>query len=159
MEYDPKDLEFELSSMDPNQIQRYQHSEKHNAQRVIVVGGQMDIKVDAQFPEFKFPEPQAPQIIEKPIIVKEIEIREIEKPIYIKEIEIREIEKPIYIKEIEIKEVIKEVPMIQEKIVMVEKPIIVEKEKFSEFPKELKFLLMAQAIAMFGLLLVNIFKH
>lgn len=72
MTFDPKDLEYELSDADPSQIARYTYSEKHNAQRVVVVGGVGSCNCNHEIKEI---------VVEKPVVVKEIQVVEIEKPV------------------------------------------------------------------------------
>ncbi len=117
--------EVKLTSLDSNQIPRYSYSEDNRAIRVEVVNGQMNYQAPVQKNEVRV------ETIEVPVIIKELEIKEIEKqvivqnlqiiriPEYIKEIEYREIEKPVYITEIKTVEI----PLIvkEKEIVFVDK--------------------------------------
>ena len=76
--------------------------------------------------------------VEKPVIIKETELKVIEKPVIITEIKTIEVEKPVIIKETEIK--------------------ILEKQS-NELSMIVKVCLVAQSLALIGLLLVNILKH
>ena len=121
-----------LSQLDKDQISKRMYQEDMDAQRVVLVGGG-DIKVnidtsgiesalrnavsniEVKLPEIKKEEKEVrektvflPQIqtIEKPLVVKELEIREIQSPpTVIKEVVIKEIEKPVIVKELEVKEI------------------------------------------------------
>ena len=153
---EPKDLEFELTDIDKDQLPKYTYSQKHNAQRVIMVGGE-NIQIEAKFPENFNMEPKIIHV-EKPVIVKEIELREVEKPVIIEREKISFVDRPVIVKEIEVREIVKEVPVYLERIVEVEKPVIIEKEKFIEFPKWLKLVFILQSIAMFGIFVLKLIK-
>ena len=145
--------EFELTDIDPSQIARYKYSSKYNADRVVIVGGE-GLNIQANIPDQKV------QIveIEKPFIVKEIEIREVEKLVIVEKEKIIEIEKPVVVKEIQLVEVIREIPVYQEKVITVSVPQIVEKEVFRDYPKLIQIVLIVQAVAILGLLILNLVK-
>lgn len=157
-----------LASLDVNQIVVRQYQENMDAQRVYIIGQdfssvtegikeavQEGIKgMKIELPVQKTDETMLNDrsfIVEKPVIVKEIEIREVEKPIIIKEYELKEVEKPVYIEKI--KEIEKPVIVTQEKVVYVDK--IIEK---SIIPNFAKICLIAQTFALIGLFLIKLIK-
>jgi hypothetical protein len=146
-----------LSLLDSEQMTRQEHDITYDAKRVVIVGdtgkqiaesikdGLKDLKIDLPKEERQekivyIPEPK---IIEVPVIVKEIDIREIEKPIIITEVKIVEIEKPIIVPEI--------------KVVEIEKQVIVK--EFIDLPLFIKYTLIAQAIATVVMALISIIVH
>lgn len=113
-------MENTISQYDPAQITRMGFDDSKQAHRVVIEGSSVVI------PELKIPEIKFPDNLE--IHNKVIEIIK-EVPVIVREIEIREIEKPIVViqKEVQVVEIIKEVPVINEvtKIEFIEKPIII----------------------------------
>lgn len=121
-----------ISQLDNNQISKLVFDEENEAQRVVIVSGNVpDVKVDVDpssitnaimkgLEGFKVDQASVPwspsliQTVEVPVIVKETVIERIEVPVIVKEIEYREIkvpfetiktieiEKPIFIKQPEI---------------------------------------------------------
>lgn len=124
-----------LSLLDREQAAMRMFDEKHDAQRVILVDGDIaetikeslkDLKI-----EIKATQDQATmlpslipqvQVIEIPTIIKEIEVREIEKQILIPEYKLIEIEKPIIVKEIQIIEV--EKAIVHTEVKTIEVPVV-----------------------------------
>lgn len=151
-----------VSLLDSDQMARAEHDCKSDAKRVIIVGssdiaesikaGLKDIKIDVQPMQAPTSQaqiitiPSAPEIkvIEVPttVVIKEIEYREIEKPVFITEVKMVEIEKPIFIKEFEIKEI--------------EKQVIIR--EYQAMPSSIKYLLLAQTIALFIISLTILLK-
>lgn len=129
-----------LTALDPNQITQYSFDENLRANRVVIVG---DAPVFEQS-EFKVSDPI---YIEKPIVVTQIEYKEIQVPHVVKEIEYREVEKPYIIKEVEYKEIIKEVPVERVVYKEIEKPVIVKETSFNDFPVWLKVCFAIQTLA------------
>lgn len=153
-----------FSQLDTDQIVKRRFDESKDADRVILVGGEkLELTIDSDkianavkegLSDFKFvPEnrpivdllPQiqtvyVPQIeyktIEVPVIVKEIEYKEIERIVYIPQIEYKTVEVPVIIKEIEFKEVIKE----------------------RYYPLTIKIATVTQAFCMIALLLINLLR-
>lgn len=143
-----------LTSLDVDQCARYSFDEENGAQRVIIVGGEL--------PSIKQEQTQINKI-EVPVIVKEIEFRNIPQiiketiyrdvnvPVIVKEIEYREIEKPIVIKEIEYRDVIREVIIQVPKIETIEKQVVVT--EYKQFPMIVKICIVLQSLALIGLLI------
>ena len=76
------------------------------------------------------------KMMEIPVIIKEIEIKEIEKQVIVPQIEYRIIEVPVIVKEIEFREI----------------------EKERHYPLIMKVSSIIQAICVIGLLLINLIK-
>lgn len=115
---------LELTNRDSDQTVRYEHDEKNDAKRVVVVGGDFGI-ADAVKNSLKdltlnFEQPRQQtlewpmtiekevivkqtQVVEVPKIIKETEVKIVEVPRIVFETKIIEIEKPVIIKETEIK--------------------------------------------------------
>lgn len=138
-----------ISSLDIPQMQQRVFDESMDAQRVVLVGGEIII------PEIKFPEnfgqgnscqcssKQEPIIVKVPEIIIQKEIVYVDKPIIIekgKEIKIEYIEKPIIVKEIE--------------------QVIVEKFKEPSNTLSLfaKICMVVQTLAILGLCISHILK-
>lgn len=160
--------EHKLSQMDAQETWRHSFDEAQKAHRVAITGIE-SINLDADMGKTNellaqllensnksqkitvVNDQNQIQVIEIPKIVNETFIQKIEVPTIIKEfvpIEvtkiiiqevIKEVDKPVYIKEIEIKTV--EIP------------------SQASFPQWLKLCMVAQAIGIVGILLVNIFRH
>lgn len=152
-----------LTSLDTDQINKRKFDEELDADRVILVGQDLMIDSDkiAQAVkdglssiEFKSVQESQPnvvnsapiQIIKENVFIPEVKI--VEVPVIIKEIEYREIEKPIYI----------------EKVVTVEKPIVIKEVEIREIEKEryypfvMKASAAIQAVAVIILILINLLK-
>lgn len=104
------------ANLDTYEMQNRAFDQDADATRVILVGGE-NISINAELPEIKFPDQQ---IIEKQVIVKEVQ--EIRIPEIIKETKIEFIEKQVIVKEYEKIEV----PILITKIEYVEKPTYIE---------------------------------
>lgn len=149
------------SSLDLNQMLLRTLDESNDCQRVQIVGADIKIDIDPslvinsikegmsqlQINVDTNREEKKTEVIEKQVIVKEIEIREIHIPTIIKEIEIREIQVPVEVT----------------KIVEIEKPIIIEKISFIEIDKTntketnaLKIIAILEALLIIGLLMKTI---
>lgn len=141
-----------LSNFDPNQMANLAFDGKKDAFRVTVVDG-IDIKVDSiSMPEFKFPE-------QKPVVIKETVIQEVQK--VITEVKIEKIEIPVIVKEYEVITVEKPVIMTEVKIIEIEKPVIVKEiqvieQKIYEIPKIAMICMIIQTIALLGLVVTNL---
>ncbi len=139
-----------LSLLDVAQMSMRVFDESHDAQRVILVGGD-DISqsivtaVKDSLKDLKVTVDQAPQhspiaefnnteplIIKIPYqtVVKEVEIKEIEKPVFIEKFSIVEVEKPVIITKTE--------------VITVEKQIIVT--QYKDIPQIVYWLFGAQLI-------------
>lgn len=126
---------------------------KNESFRVSIVDG-VELNVEnLSIPELKLPEMKPiliPDIkeIKVPEIIREVQIERIEIPVIIKEPQIQTIEKPIYITEIKVIE-------IEKPIIIKEKEIQVIENKTYEIPMIAKVCMIAQTIALLGLLLTN----
>lgn len=129
-----------LTALDPNQITQYSFDENLRANRVVIVG-------DAPVFNTESHTLSDPIYIEKPVVVTQIEYKEIQVPHVIKEIEYKEIEKPYIVKEIEYREIVKEVPVERVVYKEIEKPIIVKETSFNDFPIWLKICFAIQTLA------------
>lgn len=145
---------MKLSTYDSDQIEKYCFDEENTAKRVVIVGGDFklpEVKLDTS--DIKFPAIPEQKTIEIPVIVKELEIKEIQVPQIIiqKEIEIKEIQVPCVITEV--KEIIKEVPVYITKTEFIDKPVIIKEVEYKSLPKSLIICLAAQAIGSILMLL------
>lgn len=148
-----------ISQADPHMISRRTFDEDCDAQRVILVSGELPT---FNMPEIIFPElkQQDIKVIEVPTttIVKEIQVVEIEKQVIVKEYE--KIEVPVYIEKIV--EVVREiqVPVVHTKIEFVEKPVIIKEtvSSITDLPNYLKICVLVQALATIVLLVKSILK-
>ncbi len=132
-----------MTLRDPNQIVSEEHDELNNAKRVIIVGGEM--------PEFKvgqvstggFTPPEVIKI-EVPVIVKELEIKEIEKqiPIISTELKIEKIEVPVLVKEIHVEKI--------------EVPIIIKEYEKITLPAEVKEIISKEVMPKWAMVLIII---
>lgn len=136
-----------VSLLDKEQIVVRMFDSENDAQRVVLVGsdGQQiaesikdslkDLKIE--FPkinnqsEVKTVYIPDPKIFEVPVIIKEVQIQEIEKPIIITEIKVIEIEKPVVVPEV--------------KIIEIEKHIIIKQSE--PMTNLIKYILIIQTIA------------
>lgn len=150
-----------LSNRDPNQIVQFEHDDKSNAKRVVVVGQEINIdsskiaeSLEKALSSVKVSlqsslEQKDQEIVEKHIFIPQLEIKTIEVPVIIKEIEYREIERPIII----------------EKIVTVEVPIIVKEyeikyiDKERDIPLIMKITAIIQTVCVLALLISNLISH
>lgn len=87
------DKSFQLTQLDPDQIQKQVFDEGERAYRVVLLNNTEQSNA-----------PQSNTItqierIEVPIIVKELEIKEITIPVIVKEVQIERIEVPVIVKE------------------------------------------------------------
>lgn len=142
-----------LSQLDANQREQRMFDEKYDAQRVRLVASDLaDIneglkeaiqnKIDSI--EIKFPQPM---LDSKPIVVKEIEYKEIEKQVIVEKVVYKEIEKPYVIQVTEYKEIEKQV--VVEKIVYKE----INTNNQVQDNKFYKIVLIMQTIILIGLLI------
>jgi hypothetical protein len=153
------------TQLDTDQINKRKFDESLDADRVILVG--QDLSIDSN----KIAEAvkEGLKSIEFNIdpksqtnVVNSAQIQTIKENVFIPQLEIKTIEVPVIIKEIEYKTI--EVPVITEKIVTVENPTIIKEIEFKEIEKEryYPFLMQAcaviQALAVIGLILINLLK-
>jgi len=139
-----------ISNLDVDQMERRSYDQDHDAKRVIIVG-QIGKYAPAQASEAI--EPRI-VYVDKPFVVKEIEVKEIEKPTTLIQekiilvdkpvivTEIKYIDKPILVKEIEVKEI--------------EKPVVVENLK--DLPSWVKLLLVVQVISVLVMVTHNLLR-
>lgn len=164
---------IKLSQLDTNQIIQRKFDEENDAERVVLVGENLTIDSDKivnaikegikdiriQAPEINFPEQKNPELIEKHIFIPKIEM--VEVPVILKEIEYREIERPIYIEKI----ITIEKPIFITEIKEIEKQIIVKEIEIREikverhYPFILKVTAVAQVVLMLGILLINLLRR
>jgi hypothetical protein len=144
-----------MTNRDPNQVIQFEHDEKSNAKRVIVVGQALSIDSDKLaeavkdgLSQIKLPEAQK-NTEEKTIFVPITEVKTIEVPVIIKEIEYREIEKPI------ITEVIK----------VIEVPVIIKETQIQtvsasvEGTSKIKLAQVIRDLCILGLMIYHLFSH
>jgi|ERR1019366_523603 hypothetical protein len=109
------------------------------------------VKVDLQ--------PQI-QSVENVVFVPQIEYKTLEVPVIVTQIEYKEIEKIVYIPQIEYKTI--EIPVITERIVTLERPVYITefkeivKERY--YPLTIKIATIFQALCMGILLLINLLR-
>lgn len=160
-----------VTSLDFNQYSARMYDSEKDAQRVVLVGGEnltinADISSQSQSSKIEIREIKVPEII------KQIEIKETKVPEIIKEIEIREIKVPEIIREVQIKEI--QVPVVTQELKIIEVPTVILKpeyiekyipmveykeiEKFIKVPNWAKVCIIAQTVALIGLLLVKLIK-
>lgn len=140
------------SYADPNQIVQREFDEQLDAKRVVIVGGSLpQFNVELE----KFNKTEVVEI-EKPVIIKEVQIQTIEKPIIVKELQIERVEIPVVVKEVQ--EVIKEIPIIQQQIQLVEVPVVIKQMEYKEMSKLAKACLVVHGLATIILLLKLILK-
>ena len=158
------------TQLDADQIMKKKFDETHDADRVILVGGEkIELTIDSdkignqigevlnkQIKEWQknSSQPQLNQLqqIDKNIFIPKIE--RVEVPTIIKQIEYKEIEKNVYIPQIEYKTI--EIPVITERVITVEKPIVIE--KFREVPKWQMICIFLQTAAVIGLFISHLTK-
>ena len=153
--------QYKLTQLDMDQCTKRTFDETNWATRVVLVGGE-NLTINA---DVKQSENQKIQVIEVPVIVKEVEYKEIQVPQIIEKVEYRTIEVPVLIKETEYKEIIKEVIVEVPKfeVITIEKPVIVVEyrdvhipfviEKYKQFPMIVKICIVLQSLALIGLLI------
>lgn len=141
------------ANLDIGQIYNAVFDGKNESFRVSIVDG-LDLKVEnLTIPELKMPE-MAPIIVPEvreikvPEIIRETHIERVEVPVIIKETQTQIIEKPIYITEIKVIE-------IEKPIIIKETEIKVIEQKIYEIPMIAKICMIAQSLALIGLLLTN----
>lgn len=144
-----------LTNRDPNQVTQFEHDEKSNAKRVVVIG--QDFSIDSNkiaqavkdgLKSITLPSASEAKTIEVPVFIPQLEIKTIEIPVIVKEIEYREIQ----------------VPVVTEKIVTVEVPVIVKEyvnisnnEPTSLF--SVKMGTIIRDVCMLGLMIYHLFSH
>lgn len=136
-----------ISNLDTDQMARRSYDEENDATRVIMVGN-----------IGRYPTPEAetlkPQIVyvDKPFVVKEIEIREVEKPVTLIEEKIVFVDKPVMVKEIEYVDryiVVKEVEVRE-----IERPVIVQ--SLRDLPSWIKLALVTQVLSVLLMVAYNL---
>jgi hypothetical protein len=167
----------EMSNRDPNQIHQFEHDDKINARRVVVVGNELSLdtaKLSESLEkavkeglkglsETDFSKSQAPAYtpieIEKTVFLPQMDIKTVEIPVIVKETQFKEIEKPIFIDRII--EKIVEKPIFIDKVVTVETPVIIKEIEYKEFKEFSKHKLAAiiRDICMLGLMIYHLFSH
>lgn len=140
-----------LTQLDNSQISKRIFDEENDAQRVVIVSGQVpDVKVDIDASDitnailkglegFK---PNSEEINRQAGVKSTIE--RIEVPVIIKEMTIERVEVPVIVKEIEYREI--KIPVEVVKIVEIEKPTIIKQQEIhilKEDTKETKYLRVA----------------
>lgn len=147
-----------LANLDEHQMYNRVFDDHKDALRVSIIDG-LELKVEnLSIPEFKFPE-------QAPIVIKEIEVKEIRVPEIIREIQIERVEIPVVTKEIQIVQIEKPIIVPEIRIIEIEKPVIVKEtviqiveQKVYEIPKIAKICMIVQALALIGLVVTNLIK-
>lgn len=145
-----------LSHFDPEQISGLTFDNSRDAMRVTLVDGLKLTADSINMPEIKFPEQK---VIEIPVIVKELDVRQVNVPVIIKETQVIEVPKIITeYKTIEVPVVIREVQVIE-----VEKPIVIKETEIKVIEKPItpyyvKVCMIIQTAALIGLMLTNILR-
>lgn len=136
------------SHRDVHEIHQNEHDEALNARRVTLVGGNMDIKVDASKVSEAVKQGLKDLKIELPKGKSEVQIVEIEKQVFVPQVETKLVNIPVPITEVKIVEI--EKPIVTEtiKTIEIEKPIITYKEKV---PLAYWFMLGSSLIALLGM--------
>ena len=116
-----------ISNLDVAQMQKYSFDEANDAQRVVLVGGEgmtfnFD-KIDMKMPE----------VLKETCIVKELEIKEIEKPIIVLQEVLKEVQVPVIVKEVQIVEIEKIIEKIVYKEITI--PVVTKEIQIVEVPK------------------------
>lgn len=149
-----------LSSLDVSQMNQRMFDESNDAQRVIVVGQDINIDTDKitdavkeGLKDIKINVEQNKDMVSAPIM--ETKIEKIEVPQIIKEIQIERIEVPIVTTRIERVEI----PIIVPTIEIIEKPIIIKEIEIREIATKETIYLRAAVIAQALILLVLLLKH
>lgn len=138
-----------ITQLDHKQYTARTFDGDNDAQRVVIVGGEgITIKADVKMPEHNV------QIVDIPVIVKQLEVKEIEKPIIIKETVFEKIEIPVISEKIKIVEI--EKPIIHTVFQKVEVPVIVKERE--PLHKGIKYLLIAQAMCFIIVEIVKLIK-
>ena len=141
------------ANLDIGQIYNSVFDGKNESFRVSIVDG-LELKVEnLTIPELKMPEMQpilVPEVkeIKVPEIIKETHIEKVEVPVIIKEVVTEIVEKPIYITEVKVIE-------IEKPVIIKETEIQVIEQKTHEIPMIVKVCMIAQTIALIGILLTN----
>jgi hypothetical protein len=156
---------YKQSNADPHQIVQREFDEDNNAQRVVIVGGEIPAISSQNVQEVRIERIEVPQII----VQKEVQIVEVEKQVIVKEIQIVEV--PRFVdKIVEVKrniivekivEVIKEVPVIQTEVQVIEKPIIIKETQvvqIKEISNLVKVFMAVNSLATLILLVKLIIK-
>jgi hypothetical protein len=157
-----------LSLLDTDQIIKKKFDETHDADRVMLVGGEkLELTIDSDkianavkeaLSDFKFMSETTPKLdiptqiqsTEKIVFVPQIEYKTVEVPVYIEKIQYKTIEVPVIVEKIEYRTV--EVPVIIKEIEFRE----VIKERY--YPLTIKIATLFQAFCMGALLLLNLLK-
>lgn len=151
-----------MTTLDVDQIHRYQYDEDINASRVSVVGidGLKEGIIESlkglkvEFPQEKWGQELQVQQIKVPEIIREYQTIEIPK--VITEVRVERVEVPVIIKETEIKFVDRPVIVESVKIVEIEKPVY--HTEYKELPKGIFLSLGLFLTLNLGLLIVLICK-
>lgn len=141
------------ANLDIGQMYNAVFDGKNESFRVSIVDG-LELKVEnLTIPELKMPEMQpilVPEVkeIKVPEIIKETHVQVVEVPVIIKEVVTEIVEKPIYITEVKVIE-------IEKPVIIKETEIKVIEQKIHEIPMIVKVCMIAQTIALLGILLTN----
>jgi hypothetical protein len=149
-----------LTQLDVNQIHTRVYDEDAEAQRVIVINGNFpNNNNESSSGSIKI------ETIEVPVIIKDLEIKEVDKIITIPELKIIEVQKVLQDTKTEVIRV--EVPQIiiqkEVQIIEVEKPIIIREVQNVtipefKFPEWVKYAIGAYLLMNLGLLIKLLFK-
>lgn len=148
-----------LTNRDPNQVTQFEHDEKSNAKRVIVVG--QDFSIDSNMIAQAVKDGLSSITLPTSQNNGEIHIKEV--PVFIPQLEIKTIEVPVIVKEIEYREI--QVPVVTEKIITVEVPVIVKEyinisnNNETTSPFSMKMGTIIRDVCMLGLMIYHLFSH
>lgn len=135
-----------ITHRDSTQVNIYEHDQEKDAKRVIIVGGEMP-KFDIALPEQKI------QTIEVPVIVKELQFKEVDRIIIQKELQIEKVEIPVIIQKTEVITIEKPVIVKEIEFKEVEKQVIVYRTEYKDLTKWVSALLAIQVLTSIILLL------
>lgn len=124
----PKNSKY--STLDIGQIKTYSFDEDNDAQRVVIVGSE-GLTFNFDKVDLKMPEVQQSQVV-----VKELEIKEIEKQVIVPFETVKIVEVPTIVKEVQVIEVEKVIEKIVYKEVQI--PVVTKEIQILEIPKYLE---------------------
>jgi hypothetical protein len=131
-----------FTDLDSHQIMKVQHSDEYAAQRVVIVGMDgKDLNLNVDKLDIKMPEMK-----EQQVIVKELEIKEIEKQVIVPYETIKIVEVPVIVKEIQVVEVEKVIEKCIYKEISV--PVMTSKIEIVRVPEYLERVVMKEVITL-----------
>jgi hypothetical protein len=147
-----------LTDLDNAQILRQQHDVESEAQRVVIVSGEVpEIKVDSSAITEAVKEGLKNSTSNKETVVQ---VERIEVPVIVKETVIERVEIPVIVKEVEYREI--KIPIEVVKVVEIEKPVIVKEtniQVIKENTTETKYLRIIAIVELLLILSLLLFKR